>query len=347
MKRNAVLVAGVLLALLLPVLAPAQGLTGSISGTVADPAGAAIPGADVTLTNTQTSQVREIKAGPSGDFVFTQLLPGRFQVTVAASGFRKYEQNDIVLSSTERLVLNRVDLQIGEITQTVEVKGEAARLQTQSSERSGTISNEQTQNVPLKGRDYLGLLKILPGVVDTQNRNAPGWNNLSSVSINGGRPGTLNLTLDGVSSLDTGSMTGPYLAPSIDAVAEIKVLLTNYQAEYGRSSGGTINTVIKSGTREFHGGVYYFVRNEAFNANEFFRNRDRLARPQYRFNYPGYFVGCPVTIGKFNKNRDKLFSSGLRNVCPGSTPPALRAGRSRRRLNARATSRRLWTRTAH
>src|SRR5204862_7030193 len=120
-------------------------------------------------------------------------------------------------------------------------------------------------------------------------------------------PGTRNLTLDGVSSLGTGSRRGPYLAPTVDPVAEVQVLRTNYQAEYGRASGGTINTVIKSGGREFHGGAYSFLRNEALNANEFFRNRDGLPRPQYRFNYPGYFIGGPVTIGKFNRNRDKLF----------------------------------------
>ena len=87
----------------------------------------------------------------------------------------------------------------------------------------------------------MGLVKLLPGVVDTANREAPGWNNLVNVSINGSRPGTINLTLDGVSSLDTGSQLGPYLAPGLDAIGEVKVLQTNYQAEYGRSSGGTIN----------------------------------------------------------------------------------------------------------
>jgi hypothetical protein len=117
------------------------------------------------------------------------LLPGNFKLTVVAKGFKKYEQTGLILSSTERLVVKAITLDLGEVTQTVEVQAETARLQTQSAERSGLISTEQTQNVPLKGRDYLGLLKILPGVVDTQNRNAPGWNNLSSVSVNGGRTG--------------------------------------------------------------------------------------------------------------------------------------------------------------
>ena len=318
-----VTVAALLSTFVFAPLARGQGLTGSISGTVTDPSGSAIPDADVTVTNVATSQTRQTKSDASGDFVFTQLLPGTFRVVVSAQGFKRYEEDNVIVSSTERVVLKRIELQVGDVTQTIEVKAEAARLQTQSAERSGLISLDQTQSVPLKGRDYLGLLKLLPGVIDTQNRNAPGWNNLSSVSVNGGRTGTLNLTLDGVSSLDTGSMTGPYLAPSVDAVAEIKVLLSNYQAEYGRSSGGTINTIIKSGSKDFHGGAYYFLRNEALNANEFFRNRDKLARPQYRFNYPGYFIGGPVTIGKFNKNRDKLFFFWSQEFLPRKYPTSL------------------------
>lgn len=311
------------LAALLALSIFGQGLTGSISGTVADQSGSAIPGAEITLTNVGTGQTRNATADSTGSFVFTQLLPSTYKVAVTSKGFKRYEQTDIILTATERVVLKRIDLQLGEISQTVEVTAETARLQTQSAERSGLISLEQTQNVPLKGRDYLGLVKLLPGVIDTANRNAPGWNNLGGITINGNRQGTINLTLDGISSLDTGSMGGPYLAPSVDAVAEVKVLLTNYQAEYGRSSGGTINTVIKSGTREYHGGAYYFLRNEALNANEFFRNRDGLARPQYRFNYPGYFVGGPVPLGSFNKNRDKLFFFWSQEFLPRKYPSSL------------------------
>ncbi len=300
-----------------------QGLTGTITGNVADPSGSPIPGADITLNNVGTGQNRSTQSDSTGAFVFTQLLPSTYKVTVTSKGFKRYEQTEIVLSATERVVLKRIDLQLGEISQTVEVTAETARLQTQSAERSGLITLEQTQNVPLKGRDYLGLVKLLPGVIDTANRNAPGWNNLGGITINGNRQGTINLTLDGISSLDTGSMGGPYLAPSVDAVAEVKVLLTNYQAEYGRSSGGTINTIIKSGTREYHGGAYYFLRNEALNANEFFRNRDGLRRPQYRFNYPGYFLGGPVPMGKFNKNRDKLFFFWSQEFLPRKYPTDL------------------------
>ncbi len=301
-----------------------QGLTGQISGTVADPTGKVVPAAEVMLLNTGTSQMRQIATDDQGGFVFTQLLPGNYQVAVSHAGFKKYQQRDIVLTATERVVLREIRLDLGEVTQTVSVEAEAARLQTQSAERSGLISAFQFEKVALKGRDYLGLLRLLPGVVDTRNREAPGWNNLGGVTINGNRTGTINLTLDGVSSLDTGSMLGPYLAPSVDAVSEVKVLLTNYQAEYGRASGGTINAVIKGGTRDFHGTGYYFKRNEAFNANEFFRNRDGLPRPRYRFDYPGYNLGGPLYIpGKFNANKDKLFFFWSQEFLPRKYPTRL------------------------
>lgn len=298
-----------------------QGLTGQISGTVADPSGTMIAGAQVTLVNTNNAQKREANSDNVGAYVFTQLLPGNYTLSVTQSGFKKYEQRDIELTATERVVVREIRLELGEVSQTISVEAEAARLQTQSAERSGLISTQQYERLALKGRDYLGLVKLLPGVIDTANRNAPGWNNLGGITINGNRAGTINLTLDGVSSLDTGSMGGPYLAPSVDAVGEVKVLLTNYQAEYGRSSGGTINAVIKSGTREFHGVGYYFKRNEAFNANEFFRNRDGLPRPRYRFDYPGYNVGGPLYIpGKFNRNKDKLFFFWSQEFLPRKYP---------------------------
>ncbi len=302
----------------------AQGLTGQISGTVADPTGNLIPGAAVGLVNTGNAQTRRTNTDATGAFVFTQLLPGNYTITVEQQGFKKYEQRDIELTATERVVVRQIRLELGEVTQVVSVEAEAARLQTQSAERSGLISSQQYERLSLKGRDYLGLVKLLPGVIDTRNRDAPGWNNLGGITINGNRSGTINLTLDGVSSLDTGSMGGPYLAPSVDAVGELKVLLTNYQAEYGRSSGGTINAVIKSGTKQFHGVGYYFKRNEAFNANEFFRNRDGLARPSYRFDYPGYNVGGPLYIpGVFNTSKDKLFFFWSQEFLPRKYPTAI------------------------
>lgn len=286
-----------------------QGLTGQISGTLNDPNGGAVPNAKVEIINELTAQTREITSDSSGNFVVPQLLPGRYSVVVTANGFKRFERKGIILTANERVNVQTLTLEVGDVSQTVTITAEQAFIKTESAERAGLIDEQQIQSIALKGRDYMGLVKLLPGVVDTANREAPGWNNLVGVSINGSRPGTINLTLDGVSSLDTGSQLGPYLAPGLDAIGEVKVLQTNYQAEYGRSSGGTINVVIKNGTRDFHGGGFYLKRHEQFNANEFFNNLRNQPKPRYRFNYWGGNIGGPVYIPgtSFNKNKDKLF----------------------------------------
>lgn len=300
-----------------------QGLTGQVSGTVLDQSGGAVPGVSLTLTSKSTGQIRTTRTNSDGYFVIPELLPGIYSLSAEAAGFKKYEQQEVAVTATERVTLS-IALQVGAVTETISVTGQVVQVQTESAERSGLITAREMQELPLKGRSYMGTAKFLPGIVDTANRESPGWNDLVGVNINGTRAGTINLNLDGITSLDTGSMTGPYLAPSIDAVAEVKVLLSNYQAEYGRSSGGTINTVIKSGTRDFHGGAYYYFRNDAMNANEFFNNRNGSKRPRYRFNNPGYFLGGPVLLPgtNFNKNRDKLFFFWSQDFLPLTIPSA-------------------------
>ncbi len=300
----------------------AQGLTGQISGTLTDSNGAALPNIRVEVANQETAQVRVVTTDSAGNFIVPQLLPGTYAITITAPGFKKYEQKGIPLTANERVDVHTLALEVGDVNQTVTVTAEQALVKTESAERAGLIDEQQIQNIALKGRDYMGLVRLLPGVVDTANREAPGWNNLVGVNINGSRSGTLNLTLDGVSSLDTGSQLGPYLAPGLDAIGEVKVLLTNYQAEYGRSSGGTINVVIKNGTRDFHGGGFYFKRHEQFNANEFFNNARGIAKQRYRFNYWGGNIGGPVIVPGtgFNKNRDKLFFFWSQEYLPRRYP---------------------------
>jgi hypothetical protein len=301
-----------------------QGLTGQVSGTITDPSGGAVANADVQISNAQTGLVRNTKSDNEGHFVFTQLLPGTFTLEISAPGFKKYEQQEVTVTATERVTLPTIAMQVGAVSETISITAEVAAVQTESAERSGLITTRQMQELPLKGRSYLGTAKLLPGIIDSANRESPGWNDLVGININGTRAGSINLTLDGITSLDTGSMTGPYLAPNLDAVSEVKVLTSNYQAEYGRSSGGTINTVIKNGTREFHGGAYYFFRNEAMNANEWLNNRNGLPRPRYRFNNPGYFIGGPVVLPgtNFNKNKDKLFFFWSQDFLPLTIPSA-------------------------
>jgi hypothetical protein len=294
-----------------PSASKGQGLSGQISGRVEDPSHRLVLGASVVLKSATTLREQPTETNSTGEFVFPEVLPGVFLLRVEFPGFKAFEQQGISLSSGEHLVLNLITLQLGRLEETALVMAELAPVATQSSDRSGLIDSQQLQQLSLKGRDYLGLLKLLPGIVDTASatREAPGNRALIGLFINGNRQGTLNLALDGISTLSLGGGTGPFLEASIDAVAETKVLQTNYQAEYGRSVGGTINTVTKSGTKDFHGGAYYFLRNEALNANDFFANRNGLPRSQYRYNNAGYFVGGPVILPgiHFNSGRNKLF----------------------------------------
>jgi hypothetical protein len=317
-----------LLALVLlcgPMLAIAlgQGLTGQLSGSVVDSSGSALPGVAVTVQNTGTQVSRDVLTGEDGTFVITELLAGTYDVTLSLTGFKTYKQTGVALSANERVALRPITLDLGQVTETIAVTAEAARVQTQSAERSGLITQEQLKEVTLKGRDYVGMLRLLPGVIDTANREAPGWNNIGGIAINGGRNNTINLTYDGVTNLDTGSNTGPFLAPGLDSIAEIKVLTSNYQAEYGRSSGGTINVVTKSGSRDFHGGGFFAKRSESLNANEWQNNKANAVKPPYRFNYSGYNIGGPIVLPHFNSERNKLFFFWNEEFLPRTDPGTL------------------------
>ena len=314
-----------------------QGLTGQISGRIQDPADRLVAAADVVLMSVDTGQKRAGKTNAGGEFLFLEVLPGSYHLRAETVGFKTFEKEGIALSSGQHLVLSSITLELGPVSETIRVEADPAPIETESSDRSGLIDTNQMQQLSLKGRDYLGLLKLLPGIVDTASatREAPGNRALIGLFINGNRQGTLNLALDGISTLSLGGGTGPFLEASIDAVAESKVLLTNYQAEYGRSVGGTINTVTKSGTRDLHGGGYYYFRNEDLNANDFFANRQGLPRSRYRYNNPGYFVGGPVVFPgtSFNKNHDKLFFFWSQEFLLRTVPSSVSFKLFRPRLN--------------
>ena len=304
-----------------------------------DSSGGAIPGATVNVRNVATQVSRDAVTDAAGGFVIADLLAGTYDVTVSLTGFKTYVQTAVVLSANERVALRAIALQVGALSETISVTAEAARVQTQSSERSGLITQDQLKEVTLKGRDYMGMLKLLPGVVDTANREAPGWNNIGGLAINGGRNNTINLTYDGVTNLDTGSNTGPFLAPGLDSIAEIKVLTSNYQAEYGRSSGGTINVITKSGSRDLHGGGFYSKRSKRFNANEWQNNKTGAPKPPYRIRLRrlqrrGPHRACRRSIAAATS----CSSSGIRSSCRGLTPARCNCATCRPSSSAAATS---------
>ena len=165
--------------------ANAQGLTGQISGTLTDPNGGVVPNAKVEVINEETARTVAATSDSEGNFVVPQLLSGTYTLIVTANGFKRFEQRGIILTANERVDVRQITLEVGDVNQTVSVTGETALVQTESAERAGLIDEEQIQNIALKGRDYMGLVRLLPGVVDTANREAPGWNNLVGITVNG------------------------------------------------------------------------------------------------------------------------------------------------------------------
>ena len=292
----------------------AQGLTGQISGLVTDSGGGVLPGATVTVKNTGTNATRETVTGGDGAFVFPDLFAGKYDLTVTVSGFKTYEQKGIELGSTERLGLRTIALEVGGLSETVTVQSEAVQVQTTNGARSGLITRENIDDIALKGRDFAGMLKLLPGVIDTRNREAPGWENMNNLSINGRT--SFNFSYDGVTNKDTGQNGANYAAPALDSIAEIRVQTSNFQAEYGRSSGATITVITRSGSKDFRGSAAYYKRDKGLNGNEFLRRQQCRAgqtgncqAADYTFDNTAWTLGGPVLIPgtSFNKDRNKLF----------------------------------------
>jgi len=294
------------LQLLLALAIAAQSITSSVTGTVQDPAGLAIPGAGIALTQPATGAVRQTSTNGLGDFLFGSVTPGQYSLTVTISGFKKSERRNIQVSASETVSLGNLQLEVGQVTDSVTVSAAPVQIQTSSAERGGTITSTQVDNVLIRGRNVMSLLQLLPGVIDNGEQESLGrdWN----LNVNGNRRNTSSVSLDGMALNALGNNNNSTVSVSQDAVSEVRVLMSNYQAEFGRMSGANIQIVTKSGTREFHGLASYYKRHEQFNANNFFNNLLGQPKPRYRYNTWNYNVGGPVTIpGLFNKNRQKLF----------------------------------------
>jgi hypothetical protein len=314
-----------------PGLVHAQGLSGQIGGSVIDGSKGALPGATVTVVNTATAVTRTATTDGAGLFVFTNLFAGTYDLRVTLSGFRTYEQKGIVLTATERVAVPPLVLEVGGLEEVVTVEASALRAQAQSGERSGTIRADEIKDTQLRGRDFLGLLQGMPGVVDTNVRNAPGWNAFLGTQINGLSDQFMGMSYDGVSSKDTGFGAANYVTPSLDSIAEVKIQTSNYQAEYGRAGGANIIVVTKSGSSRFSGSAAYFKRHEGLNTNSWDRRRTCDATggtsplcetPRYRYDNSAFTLGGPVLIPgtSFNEKRDRLFFFYSLDLLPRTDP---------------------------
>ncbi len=304
--RAAVLAAAVLL--IASGLAWTQAVSGSIQGTVTDPTGNLIVGAAVTLTNEATADHRSVTTNATGSFVFVSVPPSTYTVRVESKGFQSFQKTGNVLSATERLSLGNIQLTIGAVSETVTVSAQAASVQTVSAEGSAMLSTRQLESIAQRGRNPISLLRLMPGVATNDSELEVAGNYDALPNVAGVASTSTTYSIDGLQGNDLGTQGRITTPVSPDAVSEVKVLLNNYQAEYGRNGGSQINVVTKSGTREYHGTAYWYKRHEMFNANNFFNNRNGLLKPRYRYGTEGFTLGGPVMIPKvFNTNREKIF----------------------------------------
>jgi hypothetical protein len=302
------LFAGAVVVLALALSTSAQNSTGRLIGTVTDPQGAAIAEAKVTVTNTGTNVSRTTTTDNTGAYQVLDLPIGMYSVTLQVQGFSK------IVTNTQELTINqslRIDLhpRVGSSSEVVNVESEAAQVETLNPTVGGTVTGKVIQDLPLNGRETLDLALTQPGVVPAPSTGYGSEKNGEfdqGFTVAGGRPDSVTYLLDG--GLNN-SVTGANVVfdPNPDAVAEFRILTNNYTAEYGRSGGGTVSVQTKSGTNVVHGSLFEYLRNDAFNANDFFDNANGNPRPVLKRNQFGGTIGGPITIPHVVNGKERFF----------------------------------------
>jgi len=298
----------------------AQTTSGTITGRVTDSGGAIVPTASVQLTNQDTNVSVTTKVLSGGDFTFADVPPGTYLVTVEAKGFKKFVKRDLVLTASERLSAGTLVLQVGAVEQSITVTAEVTPIQTASAEVSGDIDVHQIDNELAPGRDWMALTRTIPGVANVGEGAATAGSSTTPY-VNGIRNIYNSTDIDGMSGSPRPGQ-GVDTSPNMDAVAEVKVETSGYQAQYGQDSAGVqIQVVTKNGTNQFHGTAYYYNRNEDYNANSWGNNYAGTARGRYRYNTVGGNLGGPIFWpGHFNTNKNKLFFFYSQEYWPIQSP---------------------------
>src|SRR5215510_6944023 len=298
-----------------PATLLAQQETATITGEVRDASGALVPKAAITITNVETNVSLNSETNEQGVYTISSLKPGHYSITVEKGGFKKTVRSGITLQVNQTVRID-LSLQVGELTNTVEVAEATALLETETSSRGSVIDQKKIVDLPLNGRDYNQLALLSPGVLPTTPRLAS-VNFKGALNVNGNRTFNNVFLLDGVDNISySNSFRGEnvqLVQPSIEALQEFKIQTNAYSAEFGRSSGAVVNATIKSGTNNIHGALYEFLRNEKLDANNFFTKAlsttPNPPRPVRKRNQFGAAVGGPLI-----KNRTFWFGDyeGLR-----------------------------------
>ena len=277
-----------------------QGATGQITGTVEDQAGGRVPGAAVTVTNLATNLPRQAAAGDEGDFAFPQLQPGRYKVEVAAQGFKTVLVESVEVGVTQTVTLN-LTLEPAISNETVTVTAEGTLVQQESSQMGRVIDERAISQLPLPTRNFTQLLTLSPGTSANVSNNTELGRGDSVITVNGQRTTSNSVRINGVDANSIGTNSTPNIAvPATDTLQEFIVQTSLYDASTGRNAGGNVEAITKSGGAQYHGNLYFFVRDEALNANDFFLNSAGRPRPTFERKQFGGTIGGPVL-------KDKVF----------------------------------------
>jgi hypothetical protein len=297
----------------------------SITGQVTDSTGAAVPGATVTITQTTTGASKTTQSSGTGLYTFTAIAVGTYNLKATAAGFQTYTKTGIVVDEAATVRAD-VPLTVGSAAQTVTVQANALQVQSETSEVSNLITGNQVLQLATNGRSVIALTTLGTGVTN----QVPSFNNVtaqgasSEINFNGSRYDHNNYLIDGGEVYDRGSGGKLDVAISPDALAEFQVLSSNYTPDYGINSGGTVAMVIKSGSRQFHGGLWEFNRNDAFDADYYFSKLAGQPSPELRLNIFGGNIGGPVIIPHvYNNDRNKTFffvNEEWRKFIQGASP---------------------------
>src|SRR6266851_1559422 len=278
---------------------------GTISGTVRDEKGAVVPKAEVSIQGEGTGIARTVKSDDDGFYLATSLSPGRYTVSSAPSGFKKTVASAVDLHVGENKVVN-LDLQVGQVNETVNISSDSAPVETRSGDVSTLVTEKQVTELPLDGRNYAQLALMVPGVSPVTQAGAggafkTGGTGLDShvdMSVNGNQSNTNMWTVDGVNNMDVGSNATLLVFPSIDSIQEFRVQRNSFSAEYGQAQGAVINLITKGGTNQFHGGGFEFLRRDGLNANNPFLKAAGQPKGKLKYNNYGFNFGGPIKKNK-------------------------------------------------
>jgi hypothetical protein len=315
--------------------------TGRISGTVTDEKGAALPGAEVTVTNKATGEVRTIVADDAGHYIVPLLTPGDYTVSVAVNGFKKFVADDVRVSLTETTTLDP-SLVVGAVSETVTVDAAPQLVQAEGPQLGRVVDSRTVAELPLATRNFTQILGLSPGAATYLPDNTSVGRNSQNISVNGARVTNNNFQINGIDANSMGTNSAPSLAvPAPETIQEFKVQTSLYDATFGRSGGGNIQAITKSGGNDFHGGGYGFLRNARWNANNPFLKGDGVARPVLSRKVLGGYLGGPIKkdklffFGSFQATRERNGASLINSVSSGIlVDPRLTDDRSASTLQA-------------